>query len=76
MSTMIQIRNVPEEMHRRIKARAALAGMSMSELILQELEKLLQRPTREDLLDRLARLPEVDLDPAPAEVLHAERESR
>lgn len=75
MSTMIQIRNVPESMHRRIKARAALAGMSMSEFILQELTKVLERPTREELLDRLAGLPGVELSPPPAELIRLERDS-
>ena len=76
MSTMIQIRNVPDKIHRKLKSRAALAGMSMSEYILQELKKSLERPTREELLDRLARLPEPKLRPSPAEVIRAERERR
>ena len=74
MSTMIQIRNVPDKIHRKLKSRAALAGMSMSEYILQELKKSLERPTREELLDRLAEFPEPKLRPSPAEVIRAERE--
>lgn len=74
MSTMIQIRHVPDKIHRQLKARAALAGMSMSEYILQELKKSLDRPTREELLDRLARLPEVNPSPSPAEVIREERD--
>ena len=76
MSTMIQIRNVPKEVHRKLKSRSALAGMSMSEYILQELKKSLERPTREELLERIARLPEVKLHPSPAEIIRAERDSR
>ena len=76
MSTMIQIRNVPDKIHRKLKSRAALAGMSMSEYILQELKKSLERPTREELLDRLAELPEPTLHPSPADVIRAEREHR
>jgi plasmid stability protein len=76
MSTMIQIRNVPDKIHRQLKARAALAGMSMSEYILQEMKKSLDRPTREELLDRLARLPEMNLKPSPADVIRAERDRR
>ena len=76
MSTMIQIRNVPDKVHRKLKSRAALAGMSMSEYILQELKKSLERPTREELLDALAALPEPELHPSPAELIRAERERR
>ncbi len=76
MSTMIQIRNVPDKIHRKLKSRAALAGTSMSEYILQELKKSLERPTREELLDRLAELPEPKLRPSPAELIRAERDRR
>lgn len=76
MSTMIQIRNVPDDVHRRIKARAALAGMSMSEYILRELERLLERPTRRELLERIESLPEVELEESAAEALREERSHR
>jgi len=76
MSTMIQIRNVPEDIHRRTKARAALAGMTMSEFILQELEKILERPTRTELLARIAELPPVEVTPSPAELIREERDAR
>ncbi len=73
---MIQIRNVPANVHRQVKARAALAGMSMSEFILRELQRSLERPTRQELLTRLARLPKLELEPSPAELLREERERR
>lgn len=73
---MIQIRNVPDKIHRQVKARAALAGMSMSEFILQELKRVIERPSREEILDRLAKLPEVELEPSPAELIRRERDSR
>ncbi len=76
MSTMIQIRNVPSDVHRQVKARAALAGMSMSEYILRELQKSLERPTRQQLLARLASLPPLELDPSPAALLREGRDSR
>jgi len=76
MSTMIQIRNVPDDLHRRIKARAALTGMSMSRFIMMELEKVVQRPTRQEVLEQIARYPTDPLDPAPAEVIRAERQVR
>lgn len=76
MSTMIQIRNVPDELHRRVKARAALAGLSMSDYILRELERTMSRPTRQELLARLAELPPIELAPPAADVIRAERDRR
>jgi plasmid stability protein len=76
MSTMVQIRNVPEELHRRLKARAAIEGMSMSDYVLRELRKALDRPTRQEVLERIRARPVPRLRRAPAEVLRAERESR
>lgn len=76
MTTMIQIRNVPDAIHRQVKARASLAGMSMSEFILQELQRVIERPSRDELLDRLARLPGVEVEPSPAELIRSERDSR
>lgn len=76
MPTMIQIRNVPSDIHRRVKARAALAGMSMSEYILRELQKSLERPTRQQLLAKVASLPSIELDPSPTALLREERDRR
>ena len=76
MSKMLQIRNVPDEIHRRLKSRAALAGMSMSDYVLREIEVVLSRPTRDEVFARIAELPPIDLDPPPAEVLREERERR
>jgi plasmid stability protein len=47
MSTMIQIRNVPDALHRRLKSRAALAGMSLSDYLLQQIREVAERPTIE-----------------------------
>ena len=76
MSKMLQIRNVPDEVHRRLKSRAALAGMSMSDYVLREIEVVLSRPTRDEVFARIAELPPIDLDPPSAEVLREERERR
>lgn len=73
---MVQIRNVPDELHRRLKARAALAGMSLSDYALRELRRSLERPTREELLDRLSKRAPVRPRPAPAAAVRAERERR
>ena len=53
MAVMVQIRNVPDELHRKLKSRAALAGMSISDYLLREIERSLDRPTKEELLQRL-----------------------
>ncbi len=76
MSGMIQIRNVPDALHRRIKSRAALSGMSMSRFILMELQKVVERPTREEILQQIARYPTDNLEPPPAEAIRKERETR
>jgi plasmid stability protein len=53
MPKMIQIRNVPEALHRRMKARAAAAGMSLSDYLLAEVRRVADRPTPEELWQRL-----------------------
>lgn len=75
-SAMVQIRNVPPELHRRLKARAAMEGMSMSDYVLRELRKALDRPTREEILERLRARPVRRLGRSAAEVIRAERDSR
>jgi plasmid stability protein len=74
MSIMIQIRNVPESLHREIKSRAARAGMSLSDYLLAELRQLAERPTLEEVRARLARYPEVTPTLSPAEAVRAERD--
>ncbi len=76
MSTMIQIRNVPNELHRRLKARAALAGMSLSDYLLKEIRSVAERPTLEELRMRLERRPPVTPSVPPAQAVRAERDSR
>ena len=76
MSKMVQIRNVPEDLHRNLKSRAAMAGMSLSDYLLAELRRVAERPTREDLLERLRNRQEVSLSSSVSEVLAEERQSR
>ena len=76
MSKMLQIRNIPDELHRRLKFRAALLDMSMSDYVLREIERLLETLTREELYTKIARLPPLELDPPPSEILRQERERR
>jgi plasmid stability protein len=74
---MVQIRNVPAEFHRRLKARAAIEGMSMSDYILREVGKALERPTRHEVLERLRTRPPVrPLKRRAADVIRAERDAR
>jgi plasmid stability protein len=75
-STMVQIRNVPPEFHRRLKARAAMEGMSMSDYILREVGKALERPTRAEVLERLRTRPVRRLKRNAADVIRAERDAR
>jgi len=74
--TMIQIRNVATDLHRRLKARAAIEGMSMSDYVLRELRKALDRPTRQEVLERLGSRPMRRLRRNAAEVIRSERDSR
>ena len=75
-SAMVQIRNVPPEFHRRLKARAAMEGMSMSDYVLREVGKALDRPTRAEVLERLRVRPVRRLKRRPADVIRAERNAR
>jgi antitoxin FitA len=75
-TTMVQIRNVPVELHRRLKARAAIEGMTMSDFVRRELAKVLERPPRHEVLERLRSRPARRLKTRPAEALRSEREAR
>jgi hypothetical protein len=63
---MIQIRNVPDELHRALKSRAALAGMSLSDYLLNEIRQLADRPTLDQLRARLDSRPPMTLPLAPS----------
>lgn len=71
---MIQIRNVPAALHRRLKSRAALAGMSLSDYLLGEIRLVAQRPTLEELRERLRSRAETTLPVGSAEAVRAERD--
>lgn len=73
---MIQIRNVPNDIHRRLKARAASAGMSLSDYLLAEFRRVAERPTPEDLRERLQSRSTVTSSLPPAKPVRAERDSR
>ncbi len=76
MSKMIQIRHVPPALHRTLKARAALAGMTLSDYLRGELERAAERLTVGELRERLRRLEPVAVRERPADALRAERDRR
>ncbi len=76
MSVMIQIRNVPNELHRRLKARAALAGMTLSDYLLKEVRTSAEQPTLEELRARIEQRSVVTPTVSPAELVRAERDRR
>jgi plasmid stability protein len=73
MSSMIQIRNVPDELHRDLKVRAVHAGMTLSDFLLSELRALAVRPTMREWLDRSATWESVEVSESPADAIAAER---
>ena len=75
MSRMVQIRNVPDTLHRKLKTRALDAGQTLSDYLLTELERLAARPTREEMLSRLHRRKPVTLKTRVAALIRDERES-
>ncbi len=76
MARMIQIRHVPEPLHRKLKARAATEGMSLSEYLLREIRQVVERPTLDELRERLARRSPLSPHLPPAEMVRAERDQR
>ena len=76
MATHIQIRNVPEDVHRELKLRAVRAGMSLSELLLREVTELARRPSVDELLERIRSRPPVRVSESSVTAVRAEREGR
>jgi hypothetical protein len=76
MSKMIQLRHVPDELHRKLKARAAMEGLSLSDYLLQEVERIAERPTLSDLRRRLAERSSVIVRTSPAKAVRAGRHSQ
>jgi antitoxin FitA len=65
MSKMIQIRNVPDDLHRTLKVRAAKAGMTLSDYLLSEIERVAEKPTLAEMMERLRSREPVELDEPP-----------
>ncbi|MBN9215048.1 MAG: hypothetical protein ABS62_00255 [Microbacterium sp. SCN 70-200] len=74
MSTL-QVRDVPEGTHRTLKARAAAEGRSLSDYVLEILEREAQHPTLQELLDRVRARGEVDLGDRATEILRTDRDA-
>lgn len=72
---MVQIRHVPDTLHRKLKARALDSGQTLSDYLLAELERLAERPTRAEMRARLHRRKPVSLKTRAAAVIRDERES-
>lgn len=70
--SMMQIRNVPPDLHRALKARAAETGVSLSRYLLEELEAIALRPTIREWAGEIKALQPVTVSERPADVLRAE----
>lgn len=75
MPKMIQLRNVPNDLHRRLKARAALAGMSLSDYLLAEIREIAEKPTLAEMRDLLHQRDQVSMPIDTARLVREERES-
>jgi plasmid stability protein len=73
---MIQIRNVPDALHRKLKARAALAGKSLSDYLLDEIRTTADRPTLDELRARLDRRSKIGSPLSAAQAVREERDRR
>jgi plasmid stability protein len=76
MPKMIQVWRVPDALHRKLKARAAMEGLSLSGYLLREIKQIAERLTLKEMQDRLARRAPVNVSISPAEVIRQERDSR
>ena len=76
MSKMIQLRNVPDDLHTKLKARAAANGMSLSDFLIAEAKRLAEQPTLEEMRARLAALPPVKPKTSAAKMIREERDRR
>ncbi|MGH9459447.1 MAG: FitA-like ribbon-helix-helix domain-containing protein [Thermoanaerobaculia bacterium] len=76
MAKMIQVRNVPDRLHRELVRRAAGRGLTLTEFIEQILEREVARPPAAEVFDRIARRPAVELRESVADLIREERARR
>ena len=72
---MVQLRNVPDSLHRTLKVRAAMAGMTLSDYLINEIRRSAERPTLDEIRQRLQKRKPVRPRVSPAEAVRAEREA-
>lgn len=75
MSKMIQIRNVPDPLHRTLKARAAKLGLSLSDYLLQEITEIAGKPTLAEWLEQMSQQEPIQLSESPADIIRRDRDS-
>ena len=76
MPVMIQLRNVPDTLHHRLKARAAMEGMTLSDYLIAEVSRVAERPTPREMRERLQTRASVEPRVAPAAAVRAARDAR
>lgn len=76
MSKMIQVRNVPDKLHRELKRRAKAAGLTLTDYVQRLLEREVSRPPASEVFARIAKRPPVESARASAELLREERRAR
>jgi antitoxin FitA len=76
MSKMIQLRDVPEQVHSILKARAAREGMNLSDYIKRELERTVERPTMREWLERTTKAKRIPAKQTAAQIVRELREAR
>lgn len=75
MTVHLQIRDLPDELHRILRQRAAARGLSLRQYALEVLREHCQQPTLDEWLDGLSRLEPVSLSTPAAEAVHEAREA-
>jgi plasmid stability protein len=76
MSKMIQVRNVPDRLHRELTRRARARGQALTDYIQELLEREVGRPPAEEVFDRIQARTHVSLGRPASELIHEERGSR
>ena len=76
MAKMIQLRHVPDDLHRKLKARAAMEGLSLSDYVIREVRGIVERPTMAEMEARILRRIPVRARETPAKAVRAERDAR
>jgi plasmid stability protein len=76
MAKMIQLRHVPDGVHRKLKARAAMKGMSLSDYLVREVNQIAEQPTLDEVLEEISKLSSVKLREPAAVTIRKMRDGR